>query len=188
MNFSGHLVGGVIAGGAVVGLAMITKNNTMEVGSVSQLFSQQVWQSGDAKALIALFLITCFMALFPDLDLPSIQQRWFYRVILVVLAVLFLLRQSEMFALVTILVLLPVIHKHRGWTHWYITPFFIAIMMAMIFEYERSAQSWFGGFSIDNVLQYLKTYWIFVIGCVLGHYTHLLLDSKYFSNIFRLGK
>ena len=188
MNFSGHLVGGVLAGGAVVALAVITRNTFVEVDSVNQLFSRQAWLSGDTKALTALFLITCFMALFPDLDLPSIQQRWFYRVVLVVLVVLFFMGQGEVFALVAILVLLPVIHKHRGWTHWPITPFLIAIMMALIFEYQRSTKSWGGGFSVDNVFLYLKTYWMYVIGCVLGHYTHLLLDSKYFSNIFRLGK
>jgi len=184
MNFSGHLVGGLIAGSAAVGLAMVTKNAVVDVNSINDFFNQQAWLTNDFKTLTALFLITCFMALFPDLDLPSIQQRWFYRAVVVVLCLLFYLRQIEIFAMISILVLLPVVHKHRGWTHWPITPFLVSIVLALIFEYQRSANSWFGGFSVDNAFNYLGRYWIFVFGCVLGHYVHLLLDSKFFSGVF----
>ncbi|MCP4752326.1 MAG: hypothetical protein GY866_15645 [Proteobacteria bacterium] len=178
MNFRGHLVGGVVAGAVVVGVALVVDYVSLNSRSLGVFIENPLNAGGDIPVLIKLFLITCFMSLFPDLDTATVPQRWFFRTVFVVLGILFLIGQMDLFAALTFLALLPILHMHRGWTHSKVTPFLVAAFLAIVFEYYRTRHSWFGGFSWKDAAQVLQTYWIYVLACVLGHYTHLFLDSR----------
>ena len=67
------------------------------------------------------------MALFPDLDTASIIQRWFYRALLVLLLILMINKQYDYFIVLSFVAVLPLIDKHRGWTHWKTAPWLISI-------------------------------------------------------------
>ncbi len=178
MKFKVHVVGGAMAGLLTVTIAQVSGYTSANYQHLIDFFNDPQVTRGDVPVLIGLFVITVFMSLFPDLDSASILQRWFYRFALLILVILFLVGQMGLFAAVSFIILLPLLHKHRGWTHSKITPVLLALFFAAVLELHRSSQAWFGGFSIENVGAILKEYWIYVVACVLGHYTHLLLDWK----------
>lgn len=179
MNFQGHLTGGLIAGAAVTVLAPISGYVRLSTESLAAFMDTPLSFHGDISVLILLFLTTCFMALFPDLDTASIPQRWFYRILFVVQLALFYHKQMDWFAVLAFVSILPIVHKHRGWTHWKIAPWLMSLFLAVVFEYIRAKESWFGSFQWENVGIFLQQYWIYLVACVVGHYTHLLLDSRH---------
>ena len=178
MNFKGHFVGGIIVGTTVVSVAVISHVISLDNGDTSKFFREPLNFEGSIPVLAVLFVITLFMALFPDLDTASIPQRWFFRSMFIILAVLCFQGKMAVFAVLTFLTISPVLHKHRGWTHWKIVPWLLSLYLAVVFEFLRSRESWFSEFSWNNVNNFLATYWIYVFACVFGHYTHLVLDSK----------
>ncbi|MBF0237396.1 MAG: metal-dependent hydrolase [SAR324 cluster bacterium] len=178
MNFKGHAFGGGITGIGVAGLAVFSGAIPVTPEVLKQIMNAPLQHMNPVLMLLSIFAVTWFMSLFPDLDTASVPQRWFFRIMLIILGILYVKRQMDLFALVAFSVLLPVIHKHRGWTHWKITPWLVSAFLAIVYEYFRVQDAWFASFSWHNVLAFLKQYWIFVVGCVAGHYTHLFLDSR----------
>ncbi len=178
MKFKVHAVGGAMAGMLTIVTAQVSGYTSASYRHLIDFLNAPHMTQGDIPVLIGLFAVTVFMSLFPDLDSASILQRWFYRFALVILILLFMVGQMGLFAAVSFIILLPLLHKHRGWTHSKITPVLLALFFAVVLELHRSTQAWFGGFSMENVGAILNEYWIYVVACVLGHYTHLLLDWK----------
>ena len=178
MNFRGHLTGGLIAGGIATGVSLGAGYVSLNTESIQQFVAQPFHWEGEIQTLIGIYVTTLFMALFPDLDIGSIPQRWFFRGIFLLLVILYFQRQMELFSFFAFVAILPVMHKHRGWTHWKITPWLISLFLAVIIEYFETKGDWAGNFSWENVLSFLQEFWGYVFACVLGHYTHLLLDSR----------
>ncbi len=178
MNFRGHLNGGIAAGTVTVAVAISTQYVTLQPDSFQRFLGAPLHWEGEIQTLVGLFLTTVFMALFPDLDTTSVPQKWFFRIMFVCMAVLFFNQEIELFAICAFASLLPVMHKHRGWTHWKLTPWLMAIFFAVIFEYFRIQEAWLTEFSWQKVWLFLNHFWMYVFACVLGHYTHLLLDSR----------
>ena len=178
MNHSGHTIGGIIAGGAVCFLA--SKTGDVELGweTLDQIKDSPLSPTQNTKTLLGLFMTTLFMSLFPDLDVHSVFQRWFFRIMFVLLGVLYFTGRYDLFVIVAFCALLPVLHQHRGWTHWKITPWAIAVFLAVIQEYFLAQHSYLNSFEWQNVLVLLKKYWLFVLACVSGHYMHLFLDAR----------
>ena len=167
MRFQGHLIGGAVAGVVIVGIA--AKSGIVEIGTLPQR---------NVSTAITLFLLTLIMSLFPDLDTASVPQRWFFRSAFGLLVVLFIFKQMDTFAIVTFVLLLPLLHHHRGWTHHKLTPFVISILIIAITIYLRFPLARIQEFSLDQGLALLHDYWIIILACVVGHYTHLLLDAR----------
>lgn len=158
MNFKTHAAGGLITASIITSFCAFSLNSILDIANPLLLFG-----------------VCFFMSLFPDFDTASIPQRWFYRALTVVLIVLYLYQEYETISLLSIFSLTPLLHKHRGWTHWKITPFIISIIM--LFLYDRTSN--LSVYSLDIIS---INYAFFVLAVVGGHYTHLLLDSKYFKN------
>ncbi len=178
MRFRGHLIGGAVAGAVIVGIA--AKSGFIETDDVtlSALAEISSLPQSDISTAITLFLLTLIMSLFPDLDTASVPQRWFFRSAFVLLVVLFIFKQMEPFAIVTFILLLPLLHHHRGWTHHKLTPFAISILIVSTMIYFRFPLNRIQEFSIDQVLSLFQEHWIIILACVVGHYTHLLLDAR----------
>lgn len=66
---------------------------------------------------VALFGICLLFGLWPDVDTNSVGQNLFYSLFFVVDLVLVLTKQFEEAAYFGLLALLPILGKHRGWTH-----------------------------------------------------------------------
>ncbi|MGK5094683.1 hypothetical protein WDW89_22065 [Deltaproteobacteria bacterium TL4] len=179
MNFSGHFAGGIVAGGGITLVAIASQAVVLNAETLNQLVNNPLNAHNSIVVWMGLFLTTVFMSLFPDLDTGSIPQRWFFRIVFILLIFLYFKKWMDIFAVVAFSALLPVVHKHRGWTHWKITPWLIALFLGIILEYFRAKASWFQGFSWGNVEGLLRKYWLYVVACITGHYTHLLLDSRH---------
>ena len=178
MNFQAHLQGGLVAGSIAVGVALGTGYAEWQSDAWQRFLDQPLDFGQPISLLLSLFVTAVFMALFPDLDTTSVPQRWFFRAMFVMLAILYFQKELEVFCLLAFVTLLPVMHKHRGWTHWKVTPWLVALFLAIIWEYFRVQDTWRDRFSWENVWVALHNSWAFVFACVLGHYTHLLLDSR----------
>ncbi|HBM53181.1 MAG TPA: hypothetical protein DDZ97_08805 [Deltaproteobacteria bacterium] len=178
MNFQAHLQGGLVAGSIAVGVALGTGYAEWQSDALQRFLDQPLDFGQPISLLLSLFVTAVFMALFPDLDTTSVPQRWFFRAMFVMLAILYFQNELEVFCLLAFVTLLPVMHKHRGWTHWKVTPWLVALFLAIIWEYFRVQDTWRDRFSWENVWDALHSSWAFVFACVLGHYTHLLLDSR----------
>ena len=178
MNFQAHLQGGLVAGSIAVGVALGTGYAEWQSDAWQRFLDQPLDFGQPISLLLSLFVTAVFMALFPDLDTTSVPQRWFFRAMFVMLAILYFQKELEVFCLLAFVTLLPVMHKHRGWTHWKVTPWLVALFLAIIWEYFRVQDTWRDRFSWKNVWVALHSSWAFVFASVLGHYTHLLLDSR----------
>jgi len=177
VNFRGHLLGGAVAGVTVCAVAVISETVRFAAGP-GQDWLHRPGTAGEPMALLGvLFLITLAMALFPDLDVAGKVQRWFYRVVGATLIVLWLLQRMDLFAGLTLVALLPLLHHHRGWTHSRVTPWLIALGVMIMAEIQCGRFVGCSGIAISELVLALKDSWIYILACVLGHYTHLLLDA-----------
>jgi hypothetical protein len=179
MNFMGHLTGGVLVGSGVSILAMQQGWVGVNYHTLEKLLHQPLELGNSEIALIKLFGLTVFMSLFPDLDTQSIPQRWFFRGVFGLLLFFFWKQDFDAFATTAFCSILPVLHKHRGWTHWKVTPWVVAVLLASVQEYFATRSSWLRGFDWNTVWESLQRQWLLVVGIVVGHYTHLLLDSRH---------
>lgn len=178
MNHTGHVVGGMIAGGAVCFLASTTGDVELGLETLNEMAKSPLSPTQNTKTLLGLFLTSLFMALFPDLDTQSVSQRWFFRIVFLLMTIMHFNGRHDLFVIVAFCAILPVLHQHRGWTHWKITPWAIAFFLAVVQEYFLAQKRNFGGFSLENVWELLEHYWLFVVACVAGHYMHLFLDAR----------
>lgn len=171
MNAGGHLLG-------AVGAAML-----VEVGALGLGLAQ--WPPGDSQAVLnawALPATTFLTALFPDLDVASKAQRWYYRFALAALIWLHFTGQDLAFVLLALFSLLPLIHRHRGWTHSLWAPVGISLLLSAALEYHRAETGWFASFSTEAALELWWAYLPFLLAALVGHSAHLLLDSKWTSS------
>lgn len=66
---------------------------------------------------LALFGLTLLFGLWPDVDIHSKGQQVFYWIFFAVDLVLVVTRQYQEAAYFGLLAILPILSKHRGWTH-----------------------------------------------------------------------
>ena len=161
MNFKGHVLGGSVTG---IGVAV----GATSLGYVAP---------DDLTTQAAVAGTTLFFSLFPDLDTASVAQRWFFRGVFCVLLYLGWTERYELATIVGLLSVLPLLDHHRGWTHWKISPFITVGLLGTSYEYWRARQAFFGEFTWDNVHALLEGHLVFFIACIVGWYTHLLLDG-----------
>ena len=177
MNFPQHIKGAILAGAAVGVLAVASGQVEMETDSLAQ-FVQNPLAEGPVRKLVGLFFLAWFMALFPDLDTGSTPRKYYFHGIVFILTALYIVSELQLLAFIAIISLTPMLHKHRGWTHWLITPWVLSALLALAGEYLRARDSWFFGFDWGNALEWWLTNWIYTVAFVFGHYAHLLLDSR----------
>ena len=103
-----------------------------------------LWQTGrlapfltveEAPKLGILIAVGLLSACFPDIDIGSVSQRIFYRILLVLDIWLLVQRNYKAAALLGLVAILPLLGKHRGWTHTWLAAvlvpatFFLAPML-----------------------------------------------------------
>jgi len=163
MNFKGHFCSGAVV---AVGVAVGTTN----LGYI---------EADDLNTQVAVAGTTLFFSLFPDFDTSSVPQRWFFRLDFCSLFYLGWTERYELATLVGILSLLPLLDHHRGWTHWKISPLAVSVLLGAVYEYWRARHAFLGEFSWGNVQTLIEGHWIFLFACIIGWYTHLLLDGRF---------
>ena len=165
MNFKGHCIGGVIASGVVM-MGFWRMGHHVGVSTNPELL---------AKAGVA----TLFFSLFPDLDVQSVPQKWFYRGLFCLFIYLAYLKKFKLVTLFAILGILPLLSHHRGWTHQLSSLIWFPCLLAVVYEYFLSQESFWYSFSLSHVLEYLKEYHWLIISTTVGWATHLFLDTRF---------
>ena len=101
MNHTGHVVGGVIAGGAVCFLASTTGDVELGWGILNDMTESPLSPTQNTKTLLGLFMTSLFMSLFPDLDVQSVSQRWFFRIVFVLMGIMHFSGRQDLFVMNT---------------------------------------------------------------------------------------
>ena len=102
-NYKGHIRGGIVAFVLVVLFALPHHHPS-------------------AITMLEWLLFAIAGSLFPDVDIKSKGQKYFYRIMLVLFGILALNHQYKQLAAISILALLPVLVNHRGIFHriWFV--------------------------------------------------------------------
>ena len=101
-------------------------------------------------------------ALFPDIDVKSKGQKYFYWLVLVVLIILSATQQFEMLAACGIISVTPMLCKHRGIFHemWFVIALPCVVWAAASIAYPR----------------YTEIFFFYALFFVVGALSHLYLD------------
>lgn len=120
--------------------------------------------------LLILFTLCMMFAIFPDIDIKSKSQLLLYRIFIALDILLILLKMYEASAVLGLFCLLPLISRHRGWTHSRITAFLLPIPF-LIFPMMNQS-------TLDpaDLLLGLPYY----LACLAGYLSHLAMDRKLF--------
>jgi len=125
----------------------------------------------------ACFVIAVLFGLWPDVDIKSKSQQIFYRIFLIANVVLIyrgLYIESAFFGLFA---MLPLIGKHRGWTHSKITMLALPALFLIIPLYlKRDALDTANLLAPQN-LQRIRMGLPFYVASLVGYATHLYLDG-----------
>ncbi len=170
MNFTGHIAGGTITAGSLAAGALVYGNT--------------IGTSYTIEDSIRIFSVTLFFSLFPDLDITSIPQRWFYRIIFLLLIILGYTGEFEIATLAAIIAITPILDHHHGWTHNLYSPVFVPLILIIIYDMILMKNNLIFSNPFSAIQLYTQKYFWFFISVMTGWYTHLFLDSKipFFNN------
>lgn len=158
-NYKGHIVGGLGAGVAYVGIMSVIPDVLERTGG---LLSQ--WQF-----LAALFIVAMLFALWPDIDTNSKGQDIFFGFAFGLDVLLIWQGYLEAAAYLGLLAMTPILSKHRGWTHSKIAMVLVPLPIIIVPYLYRSS--------------ILTTAIIIYGAAVAGYFSHLLLDGKITKHI-----
>jgi membrane-bound metal-dependent hydrolase YbcI (DUF457 family) len=153
-NWKGHVVGGVALGGIYAGAISLAP---------VERFAEAAGLLHDWQALAAVMVISVLFALFPDIDTNSKGQNIFFGLALAVDIMLIWSGNIQAAAYLGLIAMLPVVGKHRGWTHSKLAMLLVPLPILVV-PYLYNTQ----------VLPISITYYG---AAVAGYFSHLLLDG-----------
>lgn len=159
-NYKGHTIGGLVAGGIVVGSL-----NYLPEGILPT--TQAIL--GDWQISLGLVAASVLFALWPDVDTNSKGQDIFYSIGFGLNIFLILGGEYLLSALLGLLAMTPIVGKHRGWTHSKLA--MLAIPAPIL------GAAYLSGQHVGPVG--LLTYAV----AVAGYFSHLLLDGLIWKRI-----
>ena len=189
--FREHWIGGIVAYSTFFGISIIAT-------LLGSIFYQLpiAWNptiSLHPVKIIGCFAVAVLFGLWPDVDIKSKSQKIFYAVLfsLNLVLILFLQRYLES-ALLGLFAMLPIISKHRGWTHAKITMILLPSLFLFIPIYA-AYPTWSEGWNTVPDLFHLLIAWEdlpeaiqnglpFYVASFIGYATHLHLDGILFRS------
>jgi membrane-bound metal-dependent hydrolase YbcI (DUF457 family) len=161
-NWRGHVAGGVVLGGAyAAALSFVPVQRFAEAADVLH----------DWQAMAAILVLAVLFALFPDVDTNSKGQNIFFGLALAVDVLLIWSGNIQAAAYLGLIAMLPVVSKHRGWTHSKLAMVLVPLPIVIVpYLYSHKV--------LSIVLVYYGA-------AVAGYLSHLLLDGLIFKH-FRI--
>ncbi len=157
-NYKGHVIGGVALGAVYAGaLTYVPVERFAEAAGLLQN-----WQ-----ALAAVFVLSILFALFPDIDTNSKGQNIFFGLALAVDVALIASGNIQAAAYLGLVAMLPVVGKHRGWTHSKLAMLLVPLPMVVV-PYLYSPEM-------------LPISIVYYGAAVSGYFSHLLFDGLIFK-------
>lgn len=153
-NYKGHVMGGFL--GAVVYVVVIS------FAPVEQ-FAESAGLLGNWQALAAVFVIGVLFGIFPDVDTNSKAQDLFFGIVFPLNILLLWQGYIQAAAYLGLIAMLPIIGKHRGWTHKKWAAFVVPLPILLVpYLYN------------DQILPISTVYYG---AAVAGYLSHLLFDG-----------
>ena len=114
--------------------------------------------------LVLYVAIGLMFAVWPDVDIKSLGQKFFYTVFFLVDLILIYLEEYKIAAYFGLIIILPILAKHRGWTHSRITAILLPTPLMFVPMYMS------GGSLMEGLPYYFAA--------VTGYFSHLFFDKK----------
>lgn len=153
-NYKGHIAGGLSAGVVyVVALNYLPGELLEKTGGIL----------GDWQMVAGLFVLSMLFGLWPDIDTNSKGQDVFFGAAFALDVLLIAYGYLEAAAYFGLICMIPILGKHRGWTHSKIAMVLIPLPLVLVPYLNKSTL--------------LATYLIFYGAAVAGYFSHLLLDG-----------
>ncbi len=147
----------------------------------------------DPLGILGCFSIALLFGLWPDVDIKSRSQQIFYTVLFVlnVSLILFLQRYLEA-ALLGLFAMLPILSRHRGWTHSKITMLLLPgvfLVIPIYVEYPNWGTGWkelpdlFDSLvTWESLSDTLRSSLAYYLAGLIGYASHLYLDGILFRS------
>ncbi len=187
--FREHWLGGLTAYSAFFIVSLIvTVSISIFYGSP---FDWNPTISMDPLGILACFTIALLFGLFPDVDIKSKSQKIFYSLLFVLnlSLILFFQRYLEA-AILGLFAMLPILSKHRGWTHSRITMILLPGLFLVIPLYSEYSNYGVGLKELpelfDSLVEYenldetFRSWLAFYVAGLIGYASHLYLDGILF--------
>jgi membrane-bound metal-dependent hydrolase YbcI (DUF457 family) len=158
-SWKGHLAGGTIAGLVVAGAY---------AGFNIDISPAEIGVDNQHLFFGSLVVLSILFSLFPDIDTNSKGQDIFMGSIFVLDALLILENSYQLAAYIGLLAMLPIVGKHRGWTHNRLSMLIVPLPLLLIPGLS-------GGGAIIAIPYYLAS--------VAGYISHIWLDGLLFRKI-----
>lgn len=153
-GYKGHIVGAVAANAVYLAGVKLLPGDILERWNISL----EDWQ-----LLVGLFVVAVLFGLFPDVDTNSVGQNLFFGIAFVAMIVLIVAGKFEPAAYLGLLAMMPIVGKHRGWTHHKLAMLLVPLPIVII-PYLSNHEIWTLGVLIYGA-------------AVVGYFSHLLLDG-----------
>ena len=188
--FKEHFMGGIISYSVfyflALGASLALKFGLQWDVNKVPVISLNLWIAG------LCFVIAVLSGLWPDVDIKSTTQKIFYRIFLLLDIVLIYKgitngrRYLLISALLGVFAMLPLVGKHRGWTHSRITMFLLPGLFLLPAMYDINLRN-FGSTSFDYFhLDYNNLSGLpLCVASFIGYATHLYLDGILFGKRFK---
>lgn len=160
--FKEHVFGGIAA--YLVFFSVILLTIFLPEPILSLRHDSLVWIAQSGWGILLCFLTALLSALWPDVDIQSHSRKIFYRIFLVMDIYLLLVKEYRIAAFLGLFAILPMIGKHRGWTHSKITMILLPLPFLIFPMLAKGEVAWSG--------------LPFYTASVLGYASHLALDKK----------
>ena len=191
--FREHWIGGLVAYSAFFIISLIaTFAISILYDGVPREWNPTIPSVVAPVKIIGCFAVAVLFGLWPDVDIKSKSQKIFYTVLfgLNVVLIVFLQRYLES-ALLGLFAMLPIMSKHRGWTHAKITMVLLPCVFLLIPIYAGYSE-WGEGEPVLNLFNALLTWekrtaavlsgLPFYVASLIGYATHLHLDGILFRS------
>ncbi|MCH8291057.1 metal-dependent hydrolase [Candidatus Poribacteria bacterium] len=173
--FREHYVGGLIAYTSFFGVSF----GASLIGhyALQQSIDWNPTISFDLRKVGACFVIAVLSGLWPDVDIKSKSQKICYRIFIILNLILIFKGDLRESALLGLFAMLPLIGKHRGWTHSKLTMLLLpGIFLLLPIYFQPDAFDRSDLLSTNNV-NLIKSGLPFYTASLIGYATHLHLDG-----------
>ena len=188
--FREHWIGGLVAYSAFFVVSLIATITVSLVYAVPMTWNPTL--SLHPLKAIGCFAIAVLFGLWPDVDIKSKSQKLFYKILFVLNVVLIVVWQKYLeSALLGLFAMLPIMSKHRGWTHARVTMLLLPGVFLLVPVYAAYPE-WHSGrtfFDAFNALResgelpgLILTGLPFYVASFIGYATHLYLDGILFRS------
>ena len=188
--FREHWIGGLIAYSTFFIASLIATITISTLYAIPLAWNPTI--SVNPIKVIGCFIIAVLFGLWPDVDIKSKSQKIFYTLLFLLNIVLIVFLQKYLeSALLGLFAMLPIMSKHRGWTHAKVTMLLLPGVFLLLPVYVTYPE-WQDG---DNLLEsfdalveweefpaIILTGLPFYVASFIGYASHLYLDGILFRS------